>query len=96
MKRLFNINFFSLLLNKLYWYDIGGFVDLVIVNKLWVIYLKKVIKRKGNVEPFNPNKIKGSIQKATIDAGYTLDEKKNIINEVLTNINHFCQFKIFL
>lgn len=66
---------------------IGGFVGLVIVNKLWVIYLKKVIKRKGNVEPFNPNKIKGSIQKATIDAGYTLDEKKNIINEVLTNIN---------
>ncbi|HHT19344.1 MAG: ATP cone domain-containing protein [Euryarchaeota archaeon] len=49
--------------------------------------MKKVIKRKGNVESFNPNKIKGSLQKATIDAGYTLDEKKDIINEVLANIN---------
>ena len=48
--------------------------------------MKKVIKRKGNVESFNPNKIKGSLQKATIDAGYTLDEKKDIINEVLANI----------
>lgn len=49
--------------------------------------MKKVVKNKGRVEAFNPNKIKGSLQKATIDAGYTVDEKQDIINEVLTNIN---------
>jgi transcriptional repressor NrdR len=49
--------------------------------------MKKVVKNKGKVEAFNPNKIKGSLQKATIDAGYTVDEKQDIINEVLNNIN---------
>ncbi|WP_414470550.1 ATP cone domain-containing protein [Methanobacterium sp. ACI-7] len=46
-----------------------------------------MIKRKGSVEPYNPNKIKGSLQKATIDAGYSVEEKKDILDEVLTNIN---------
>jgi transcriptional repressor NrdR len=49
--------------------------------------LTKVIKRKGTLESFNPDKIKGSLQKATIDAGYTVEEKKDILNEVLNNIN---------
>ncbi|HII83325.1 MAG TPA: transcriptional regulator, partial [Methanobacterium subterraneum] len=49
--------------------------------------MAKVIKKKGSIEPFNPNKIKGSLQKATIDAGYSLEEKKDIINQVFTNIN---------
>ncbi|NYB51159.1 MAG: transcriptional regulator [Methanobacteriaceae archaeon] len=49
--------------------------------------MKKVVKKKGNVESFNPNKIKGSLQKATIDAGYTLEEKQDIISAVLANIN---------
>lgn len=49
--------------------------------------MKKVVKRKGNVENFSPNKIKGSLQKATIDAGYTVEEKQDIIKEVLNNIN---------
>ncbi|BDZ67758.1 ATP cone domain-containing protein [Methanobacterium ferruginis] len=49
--------------------------------------MTKVVKKKGDIEPFNPNKIKGALQKATIDAGYTLEEKQNIINQVLSNIN---------
>jgi transcriptional repressor NrdR len=52
-----------------------------------VFYLTKVIKNKGKIEAFNPNKIKGSLQKATIDAGYTVEEKKDIINQVFANIN---------
>lgn len=38
------------------------------------------------MEDFNPNKIKGALQKATIDAGYTVDEKKEILDEVYSNI----------
>jgi transcriptional repressor NrdR len=49
--------------------------------------MKKVVKRKGAIEPFKPDKIKGSLQKATIDAGYSLEEKKDIIDEVFKNIN---------
>lgn len=49
--------------------------------------LTKVLKRKGETEPFKPNKIKNSLQKATIDAGYSLDEKKDIVDEVFLNIN---------
>ncbi len=49
--------------------------------------MTKVIKRKGQIETFNPNKIKGSLQKATIDAGYSVEEKKDIIDEVFANIN---------
>jgi transcriptional repressor NrdR len=52
-----------------------------------VIYLAKVVKNKGKVEAYNPNKIKGALQKATIDAGYTVEEKQDIINEVFANIN---------
>lgn len=46
-----------------------------------------VIKKKGTKEPFKPDKIKGSLQKATIDAGYSVEEKKDIISEVYANIN---------
>jgi transcriptional repressor NrdR len=49
--------------------------------------MTNVVKKKGKIEPFNSNKIKGSLQKATIDAGYTVDEKKDIINQVLSNID---------
>ena len=49
--------------------------------------LTKVMKKKGTKESFNPDKIKGSLQKATIDAGYSVEEKKDIINEVFLNIN---------
>ncbi|MGB9937794.1 MAG: ATP cone domain-containing protein [Methanobacterium sp.] len=49
--------------------------------------MTSVVKRKGSVEPYSPNKIKGSLQKATIDAGFNMDEKKDIIDEVFANIN---------
>ncbi|MBP1946424.1 ATP cone domain-containing protein [Methanobacterium petrolearium] len=49
--------------------------------------MTNVVKKKGKIEPFNSNKIKGALQKATIDAGYTVEEKKDIINQVLFNIN---------
>lgn len=49
--------------------------------------MANVIKRKGKVEAFNPEKIRGSLQKAAIDAGYSVEEKKDIIDEVFTNIN---------
>jgi len=52
-----------------------------------VIIMTNVVKKKGRIEPFNPNKIKGALQKATIDAGYTVEEKKDIINQVLSNID---------
>lgn len=49
--------------------------------------MRKVVKRKGKIESFKPDKIKGALQKATIDAGYSLEEKKDIIDEVFKNIN---------
>lgn len=49
--------------------------------------MANVIKKKGKVEAFNPDKIRGSLQKAAIDAGYSVEEKQDIINEVFANIN---------
>lgn len=49
--------------------------------------MTKVVKRKGKIESFDPNKIKGSLQKAAIDAGYSVEEKKDILDEVFNNIN---------
>ncbi|GAB6056567.1 ATP cone domain-containing protein [Methanobacterium movens] len=47
----------------------------------------KVIKKRGSVEEFKPAKIKKSLEKAAIDAGYSVDEKKEIINSVYATIN---------
>lgn len=47
----------------------------------------QVVKKKGQIEPFNPSKIENALQKAAIDAGYTPNEKKDIISEVYANIN---------
>jgi len=41
-----------------------------------------VVKRRGNSESFEPDKIKKFILWAVIDAGYTLEEKKEVINEI--------------
>lgn len=49
--------------------------------------MTKVVKKKGEIEPFKPEKIRGSLQKATIDAGYSVEEKQDIIDEVYSNIN---------
>ncbi|WP_429222115.1 ATP cone domain-containing protein [Methanobacterium oryzae] len=52
-----------------------------------MLFLTKVVKRKGTIESFDPSKIKGSLQKAAIDAGYSVEEKKDILDEVFNNIN---------
>jgi transcriptional regulator NrdR family protein len=44
-----------------------------------------VKKRSGNTEPFDPRKIKRSIQKAAIDAGCTI-EQMAIIDKVTAGI----------
>jgi transcriptional regulator NrdR family protein len=44
--------------------------------------LTKIIKRRGYKEPFKPKKIRRSIKKAVIDAGYTLEEKDELIDEI--------------
>ncbi len=52
-----------------------------------MILLVKVVKRKGKIESYTPNKIRGALEKATIDAGYTVEEKKDLIDEIYTKIN---------
>ncbi|MDI6644210.1 MAG: ATP cone domain-containing protein [Methanobacteriaceae archaeon] len=47
----------------------------------------KVVKKRGTIESYQPSKIKKSLEKAAIDAGYSVEEKKNIINKVYSNIN---------
>ncbi len=47
----------------------------------------RVVRKKGKTESFQPTKIKNALQKAAIDAGYTPEEKKDIIDEVFSNIN---------
>jgi len=48
--------------------------------------MTEVRKRLGHTEAFDPNKIRRAIQKAVLDAGYTLDEKKELINDVAQNV----------
>jgi transcriptional repressor NrdR len=48
--------------------------------------MTEVRKRLGHTEAFDPNKIRRSIQKAVLDAGYSLDEKKELIDEVSNSI----------
>ena len=45
-----------------------------------------VIKKRGTVESFDQDKIKRSIQKAAIDAGYSLNEKEDLINEITDHV----------
>ncbi|WJI10640.1 transcriptional regulator [Methanobacterium sp. CWC-01] len=49
--------------------------------------MMKVVKKKGKTEAFKAHKIRGALQKATIDAGYSVEEKQAILDEVFTNIN---------
>jgi len=46
----------------------------------------RVIKRRGKLEPYKPSKIRASLEKATIDAGYNLDEKKEIIDKIYETV----------
>ncbi|MGC9516215.1 MAG: ATP cone domain-containing protein [Methanomicrobiales archaeon] len=47
----------------------------------------KVVKKRGKEETFKPDKIRKSLAKATIDAGYSVQEKKDILDEVYSNIS---------
>ncbi|MBC7100049.1 ATP cone domain-containing protein [Methanothermobacter tenebrarum] len=46
----------------------------------------RVIKRRGRLEPYKPWKIRASLEKATIDAGYSLEEKKEIIDKIYESV----------
>ncbi|HIH61774.1 MAG TPA: transcriptional regulator [Methanobacteriales archaeon] len=48
--------------------------------------MMRVIKRRGKLEPYKPSKIRASLEKATIDAGYSLDEKKEIIDKIYETV----------
>ena len=45
-----------------------------------------VVKKRGTREPFEDDKIRKSIEKATIDTDYTLKEIKNLTEEIITDI----------
>ncbi len=46
----------------------------------------EVVKKGGGNEPFDGEKIRKSIEKAAIDAGYSLERIKNIIDETIKDI----------
>ena len=45
-----------------------------------------VVKRRGSVENFDPEKVRRSMQKAAIDAGYSLEDKEDLINEISEHV----------
>ena len=49
--------------------------------------MRNVIKRTGERERFNRGKIRGALQKATIDAGYSVKEKEKLIDEIYDKID---------
>lgn len=53
-----------------------------------------VRKRSGDKEPFDADKLKRSIQKAGIDAGYTLEDISAEVEEITHKIVGIAQQKI--
>lgn len=45
-----------------------------------------VIKRRGSRETYDPSKIRASLEKAAIDAGYSPEEKREIIEKVYQTV----------
>ena len=45
-----------------------------------------VVKKRGTKEPFEEDKIRKSIKKAAIDTNYSLNEIKNLTEEIITDI----------
>ncbi len=45
-----------------------------------------VVKRRGSVENFDPEKVRRSMQKAAVDAGYSLKEKEGLIDEISEHV----------
>ena len=50
------------------------------------IILVDILKKSGNKEPFDRDKIKRSIEKAAIDANYSLKEIKTLTDEIMIDI----------
>ena len=50
------------------------------------IILVDIVKKSGSKEPFDRAKIKRSIEKATIDANYSLEEIKTLTEEIVADI----------
>ena len=53
----------------------------------------EIIKKGGAKEQFDKEKIKKSIEKAAIDAGYTLEKIETLINEITKSIEKDAQNK---
>ncbi len=53
----------------------------------------EIIKKGGAKEQFDKEKIKKSIEKAAIDAGYNLEKIKTLINEITKSIEKDAQNK---
>ncbi len=49
--------------------------------------MTEVIKRNGEREPFNKQKIRNSIENAVKDTGYRTQSKKKLIDKAMNNIN---------
>ncbi|MGB9837636.1 ATP cone domain-containing protein [Methanothermobacter sp.] len=45
-----------------------------------------VIKRRGSRESYDPSKIRAALEKAAIDAGYSPEEKREIIEKVYQTV----------
>ena len=58
-----------------------------------VLILVEIIKKGGAKEQFDKEKIKKSIEKADIDAGYTLEKIETFINEITKSIEKDAQNK---
>jgi transcriptional repressor NrdR len=56
--------------------------------------LTRVIKRKGSIKPFEADKIKGSLQRAALDAGFSLEEKQELLDEVYAKVSKELDKKI--
>lgn len=46
-----------------------------------------VIKRNGQKEPFNEEKVKNSVENAVKDSGLGIQEKRRLINKAMNNVN---------
>jgi transcriptional regulator NrdR family protein len=46
----------------------------------------KVIKRNGKAVPFDERKLRRSIEKAVLDAGHKLDDKKSLVGRILNEV----------
>ncbi len=55
--------------------------------------MTNVKKKSGNKEPFDSDKIRRSIQKAAIDAGYSIDEISAAVDDVTNKILEIAEQK---